>query len=129
MSYMTDDFSESLERTPIAATEVERVVAAWGRGDGMGHDAGHYRWSEAGATDWRGGFLLLLRDGTYAYVTGWCDYTGWGCQDGVEVQRFDTKPDIASLTSEDIPAPGLVDWDLDPADLNRWLKVSAEPPQ
>ena len=31
---------------------------------------------------WTGGFVLKLKDGRFAYLTGWCDYTGWGCQDG-----------------------------------------------
>jgi len=25
-------------------------------------------------------WLLLLNDGTFAYLTGGCDYTGWDCQ-------------------------------------------------
>lgn len=29
-------------------------------------------------TDWRGGFVIRLQDGTFAYSEGWCDYTGWG---------------------------------------------------
>ena len=27
-------------------------------------------------------YILQMKDGRYVYLTGWCDYTGWGCQDG-----------------------------------------------
>lgn len=26
--------------------------------------------------------VVKLKDGRYAFITAWCDYTGWGCQDG-----------------------------------------------
>ena len=39
-------------------------------------------------------------------VTGWCDYTGWGCQDGADVEWLDAEPEAG---------PGV---DLMPADLN-----------
>lgn len=26
--------------------------------------------------------MFRLNDGRYAFLTAWCDYTGWGCQDG-----------------------------------------------
>jgi hypothetical protein len=73
VSYTTEDFSESLQRTAITKGDVARVIAAWGKGDGQGVDAGHYRHSEEGVTDWNGGFLMQLRDGRFAYLTGWCD--------------------------------------------------------
>lgn len=82
MSFTTDDFTECLacafRDATFAADQVERVIAAWGRGDGAGRDAGHPRWSDHSATEWRGGFLVALKDGRSAYVTGWNDYTGWG---------------------------------------------------
>jgi hypothetical protein len=39
-----------------------------------------------GANDgesWTGVFRLF--DGRYISVCSWCDYTGWGCQDGGEI--------------------------------------------
>lgn len=30
--------------------------------------------------DWLG--LFRLRDGRYAFIEAWCDYTGWDCQSG-----------------------------------------------
>ena len=127
MSYTTYDFEESLKQT-IAASDVARVIAAWGKGDGMGEDAGHFRWSEEGATEWSGGFLLALKDGRFAYVTGWCDYTGWGCQDGAEIYYFNEEPGIsdARTAAQDFAAsPDESEWDREPADLNRWLASGA----
>ena len=117
MSYTTHDFEESLERVPeLMLTDIDAVIAAWGKGDGQGDDAGHYKWAGDGVTQWAGGFLLRLKDGRFVYITGWCDYTGWGCQDGVVVQYFDREPDLVlSSTSA---------WDLEPTDLNRWLERS-----
>lgn len=117
MSYTTHDFSESLNRVGIKAADVETVIAAWGGGDGMGEDSG-----------WSGGFLFRLKDGRIAYLQGWCDYTGWGCQDGAEVVWFDAQPALA-----DVKAPPEMygephDWDEEPADLNRWLASGAKDP-
>lgn len=33
-------------------------------------------------------WIIAMKDHTYAYVTGWCDYTGWGCQDGGNAKMF-----------------------------------------
>lgn len=124
MSYALDDFTESLNRVAIKPEAISSVVSAWGSGSGMGTDAGHYKFSEDGATEWSGGFLLKLKDGRYAYVSGWCDYTGWGCQDGATVEYFDTRPSIADMSKEkdgafgDVPIDG---WDEEPSDLNKWL--------
>lgn len=129
MSYATADFTESLSRTDIARQDIAAVEAAWGHGSGQGTDAGHYKWSEDGASDWCGGFLLRLKDGSYAYLTGWCDYTGWGCQDGVAVYRFAERPTVDAMNAaakageEYSKAPAESEWDAEPADLNRWLTV------
>lgn len=29
--------------------------------------------------------LMELNDGNWAYLCAWNDYTGWGCQDGVDI--------------------------------------------
>jgi hypothetical protein len=87
MSYTTSDFDECVKcgirdaenGVVIQREDIARVIAAWGHGEGMGgDDAGHYRYSEDGATEWKGGFLCALHDGRFAYIWGWCDYTGWG---------------------------------------------------
>ena len=33
-------------------------------------------------------WLIWCQDGSYAYATGWCDYTGWGCQSGGEINYY-----------------------------------------
>lgn len=122
MSYTTNDFEESLSRVGLQTTTIAKVEAAWGKGDGMGQDAGHFKWSDEGASDWCGGFLMRLTDGRYAYLSGWCDYTGWGCQDGAELDMFDSKPALESLVkSEYFSHPSPEEWDLEPYDLNRFL--------
>ena len=136
MSYATYDFSESLSRVGIEKAEIEKVLAAWGQGDGQGQDAGHYKWAEDGVTDWFGGFLAQLKDGTFVYITGWCDYTGWGCQDGAYLYRFTTRPSVeemkaaAKADTENYyggdKEPAESEWDIEPADLNRWLAVDGE---
>lgn len=85
MSYTVDDFGECLScairdtnEDAVRRERIARVIAAWGKGNGMGDEAPHYRAAESSATDWCGGFLCALVDGRFAYVSGWCDYTGWG---------------------------------------------------
>lgn len=104
MTYASYDFEASLDRTQLTQADIETCIAAWGRaGDG---------------SEWSGGFLMKLKDGRYAYLTGWCDYTGWGCQDGVELIFYDSMPGPEEMAT--MPdAPG---WDPEPADLNRWLR-------
>lgn len=102
--YTSYDFSESLEHVGIEESNVARVIAAWGD-------------SPEGYGSWEGGFLMLLENGRYAYLTGWCDTTGWGCQDGADITYFDSAPSLADI-SED------VDWDIDPSDLNLALHNS-----
>ncbi len=128
MSYTTDDFTESLQRVPLTVSDVDAVVAAWGRGNGMGEDAGHFKWADDGASEWNGGFLLRLTSGLYAYLTGWCEYTGWGCNDGAYVYHFDHEPSVDEMReagSKDCGGnePEVQEWDREPADLNRWLAL------
>lgn len=121
MSYAIDDFTESIQRIDLQGRTIVRCAAAWGKGDGMGSDAGHYRFSTDSATDWGGGFLCQLSDASFVYITGWCDYTGWGCQDGAEIHSFDHSPDFGELIALSSGAPEPSEWDIDPADINRWL--------
>lgn len=100
-TYSADDLSESLSRVQIERADIAHVVAAWG---------GPEEWD-----GWQGGFLLHMRTGGYVYVTGWCDYTGWGCQDGAEVTAYAQEPPLESLGAQ-------FEWDRDPADLNKWAR-------
>lgn len=100
-SYTVSDFAMSLSEAQISPDEVESVVASWGV-------SGDY-------AEWWGGFLMHMQNGQYHYLTGWCDTSGWGCQDGVDVTVFDTAPALESLKPE-------AEWDEEPIDLNRYLK-------
>lgn len=61
--------------------------------------------------DWDGGFVVKLASGMIAHIKGWCDYTGWGCQDGVTVTMH------TSIKTLEVDSR----WDKDPADLNNQL--------
>lgn len=125
-AYAVYDFSESIEIAGIKEADIERVIAAWG------YSAGSY-------AEWEGGFLVSMKDGRYAYIWGWCDTTGWGCQDGAQVEFYDEMPDliikrgtpqymggyIDALSGESSEAWSQ-DWDEDPADLNKYLAGEIE---
>lgn len=102
MSHYTDyDFAESLRSVGLEPGTVKNVIAAWG-------ENGDY-------SEWTGGFLFqLMADGRFAYLSGWCDTTGWGCQDGAEIEYFDTEPIPEELELGK-------NWDKFPPDLNNWL--------
>lgn len=126
-SYALLDFTESLDivtqsvtwrrEGPSLDVLPSRVVAAWGTvPDREGGTLG----------DWSGGFVMELVDGTFAYLEGWCDYSGWGCQDGAEVKRQAEPFDLEALKA-DVAARFHYDdvgWDMEPADLNRWLDAA-----
>lgn len=108
--YTVYDVSASCERVGLARDDIASVPLGWGV-SGWG-------------PEWTGGFLFSLKDGTFAYVTGWCDSSGWGCQDGAEVHRFDSMPTREAL--EAIEDRESVDWDEEPADANRWARGEIE---
>ena len=105
--YSLYDFTESLDRG-FESKDPKPVsfVKAWGR--------------QGNCAEWEGGFVLRFGDGTYAYLSGWCDTTGWGCQDGVDVRLAD------SIEGLDLPVD--VEWDEHPADLNIWLEKGSPDP-
>lgn len=45
---------------------------------------------------------IVRTDEGFAYITGWCDYTGWDCQSGAE--RFDASDmlSVLALCPQDI---------------------------
>lgn len=51
-----------------------------------------YILGENGASDWH--WLVSLDTGKFAYITGGCDYTGWGCQSSIRIKEFDNKEQI-----------------------------------
>jgi hypothetical protein len=111
MSFSVYDFDETLKGTSIERTEIKRVVAAYGV-------------TEAGCCDdcggeWSGGFLLELKSGKFAFVSGWCDYTGWGCQDGTGRVDFDCEPALETLDQGYTKK----DWETTLPDLQRYIET------
>ena len=107
--YCTNDLEESLKKV-VLRSEPVYVLSAWGRAESP---------DVCCHMDWSGGFVLLLADGGFAYLEGWCDYTGWGCQDGAEIRYSDN---IAGLKlREDVK------WDKLPQDLNKWITSGRKP--
>ena len=112
MSYTLSDFKESMDRTTITPYQIESVIAAWGE-------------STEGYGQWSGGFVMQLKDGRYAYLAGWCDTTGWGCQDGATLIHYDSIPDYKSFKESEYSGAELIKWDERPADINKWLSDGA----
>jgi hypothetical protein len=112
MGYTTYDFEETMERAAgegVSVENVRTVIAAWGEG---GDD-----WNE-----WSGGFLLEMKDRSLVYITGWCDTSGWGCQDGIEVFKFVDNADLVEQYENIDTLRDAHEWDMEPADLNLYLE-------
>lgn len=108
MSFSTYDFDETLKGTSIERTEIRRVVAAHGVTEAACcNDCGG---------EWSGGFLLEMKDGKFVYVHGWCDYTGWGCQDGTGREDFATQPELSALHKTE-------HWETTLPDLQRYIET------
>lgn len=70
---------------PFGLDDVEEVIAtSEGQNDGE---------------PWVG--VFRLRDGRFAFVSAWCDYTGWGCQDGGLVRLASSLDDLKRLGVDD----------------------------
>lgn len=82
------DLQACLEHNPqeFTAEAVEKVLAVWeGQNDG---------------DDWR--WVLLLKDGRYAFLQGGCDYTGWDCQSWATSRFADDAETAARYALGDI---------------------------
>lgn len=69
-SYESDDIKYAFECNNLSSKldDIDVIVA-----EVCGaNDEDHWYW------------ILQLKDGTFTWVSGWCDYTGWDCQSGVE---------------------------------------------
>ena len=116
MSYDLYDFTESLNVAGVEPTRVEHCALAFGD-------------SPEGYGSWHGGFVCHTRSGApWVFVFGWCDTTGWGCQDGAYVVDFDHEPtreEIDAAWKDELGDMGGLfepeDFDEAPADINRYL--------
>ena len=63
----------------LSKSDIREILAVWeGENDG---------------DDWR--WIVRLADDQFAFIQGWCDYTGWDCQSGATAVRADTPEDAA----------------------------------
>lgn len=113
MAYDLYDFTESMTQVDVNPGNVAACILGFGD-------------SPEGYASWEGGFLLHMKAGEpYALVTGWCDTTGWGCQDGAQVDYFDHEPTLDEIRAAWTAAWGgnapLDDPDEMPTDVNRYL--------
>lgn len=127
--YTSYDFNASWERA--GAGDPKHVHLAWGyNGD---------------FAEWSGGFIVETQSGAFVVIYGWCDTTGWGCQDGAEshvcltldqakewaVDHWQETFVYGSPYSHSSKPEGEPDWDKDPSDLNheigrKWAEYVAE---
>lgn len=42
--------------------------------------------------------IFLMNDGVFLYVTAWCDFTGWGCQEGGTCNTASTLQEIINMS-------------------------------
>lgn len=68
---------------PVTRDDVAEIIAYY---DSSDQDP---IWGE-----WDGSMVARLHDGRFIFAGGWCDTSGWGCQDGVS--RY-VGPSVASL--------------------------------
>lgn len=54
-------------------------------------------WADGLAWHW----IVRLKDGKYAYITGGCDYSGWGCQDWGTVGVADSIDQAINMASQE----------------------------
>ena len=94
-----------MEDHGFARADVTACLAAWGEAGDM--------------AEWSGGFLLGLTGERSAYLTGWCDATGWGCQDGIQAGVIGPIADAKKFMWPDGERH---DIDVLPRDLNRYLR-------
>lgn len=121
--YALEDFIATVLRSPISKDIMKRVLYAWGDTN------------EDSKTELCFGAIIQLKDKKIIYITGWNDYTGWGCQDGVSLYYdsswFYFEKELFPTPDKIIDRFGKMDfekivWDEDPIDLNKWLKGEIE---
>lgn len=110
--YTVYDFKESVDRVS-GLGRPKRVLYAYGE-------------SPEGGGSWNGGFVFENDAGKIAILTGWCDYTGWGCQDGATGQVFDNLDGLKAWVAAAHEVPDLGSMDADPQDLNKWISDGME---
>lgn len=137
--YSVKDLSETLRRVRIKRDEVKKVLFAWGDTwipeSGINGDTYD---QIKGENHWEGGFILELNNGEVICISGYNDFTGWGCMDYVMLQKYNnTKTDntwnvykkmfqIEWKEYKDANKNKKIEADKDPVDLNRWINKEIE---
>lgn len=111
--YGLEDFVETMNGLSIKRADIKSVIKAWGDTNGSS--------KEESGSELEFGVVIELNDGRFAYATGWNDYTGWGCQDGVEIKYANSLDKLDLPTKREYYEGELV-WDEKPTDLNEWVQ-------
>ena len=88
--YTADEPGPSRPTGPILLGDIERI-------DRYHVDYGGSKWTpdnRDGGSELNMVLLCELRDGRWASIVAWNDYTGWGCQDGVDVRVGATRENV-----------------------------------
>ena len=72
------DWKEVVKYAPFKIEDVKEIIACVPGG--------------ADSSNWH--YIMKLADGKFGYATGWCDYTGWGCQEGGSGSMAGTLADL-----------------------------------
>lgn len=110
--YAVEDFVETMNGANIKKSDIKRVVKVWGDSNGSS--------KQMSGSELTFGAVVELKDGRFAYAEGWNDYTGWGCQDGVEVRFADTIEGLNLPKTQEFSKDDII-WEDEPIDLNRWV--------
>lgn len=81
--------------TPTDLPEIERIIECWFTSNESGDNAGPI------GTELQVYAVLRFKDGRWGYLEAWNDYTGWGCQDGVEWNVADTAEQLRPLITDE----------------------------
>lgn len=69
------DWQEAMKYAKFKFEEVEKIIFSE---DG-----------EPDEKDWK--LIVKLKSGKFGWLTAWCDYSGWGCQEGGSSEICDTE--------------------------------------
>lgn len=72
----------ALSEAGVDLNDVREIVHYWSRADIEGWDGDEVK------------YVITLTDGRWVFVEGWCDYTGWGCQDGADAYYASSEEEL-----------------------------------
>ncbi len=78
------DFKQCMKYAPFETKEVKEIIACVP--------------GEADGPNWH--YIVQLTDESFGYVTGWCDYTGWGCRENGDGHKATTIEELTKKIPE-----------------------------